>query len=347
MIARYDGGRRVAEDVLWYELGTAWGLPQDADADSYLRAVLLDAMSEKRDICVQGTASKTLVRNLVELQSAWHRWLPDTFHTVSIDADELRDRETPKPGAVSAFSLGVDSMFTVWRHTQRKLGNGSIDIRLGVLTHGFDIPLSATDAFEKVRRTAAATLDELGLPLADIKTNFRQISHVNWEYTFGSALVAALGNFKEAAGTGLVGSSNPYNALVLPWGSNPVTDHLLSAGDFAVVHDGASHNRPEKISEIANWETGCNNLRVCWEGKEYDRNCGKCEKCLRTMLNFLACGRTVPSCFSQEENWRQNILRVRFANSAIRSDWVQILQTARINQIKNQIFFWLWLMNGI
>jgi hypothetical protein len=29
-------------------------------------------------------------------------------------------------------------------------------------------------------------------------------------------------------------------------------------------------------------------LRVCWEGADKSRNCGECEKCRRTYLNFLA-----------------------------------------------------------
>ena len=49
----------------------------------------------------------------------------------------------------------------------------------------------------------------------------------------------------------LVGSSEPYDALVLPWGSNPVTDRLLSGGRLAIVHDGAGFSRTDKISFLS------------------------------------------------------------------------------------------------
>ena len=40
------------------------------------------------------------------------------------------------------------------------------------------------------------------------------------------------------------------------------------------------------------------NLRVCWEGPQRDRNCGVCEKCIRTKLEFLANGLELPSALS-------------------------------------------------
>ena len=41
---------------------------------------------------------------------------------------------------------------------------------------------------------------------------------------------------------------------------------------------------------------GCG-VRVCWAGESLDRNCGQCEKCLRTMLNFWAVALPVPAAF--------------------------------------------------
>jgi hypothetical protein len=38
---------------------------------------------------------------------------------------------------------------------------------------------------------------------------------------------------------------------------------------------------------------------VCWEGVDQGRNCGVCEKCIRTKLNFLAAGIESPECFQE------------------------------------------------
>ncbi len=99
---------------------------------------------------------------------------------------------------------------------------------------------------------------------------------------------------------GLIPSSLPYHALVLPWGSNPLTDPLLSIRTFAIVHDGAAFTRAEKVKQIAHWRQALQNLRVCWEGDRKDGNCGHCEKCIQTILNFRAVGLGLPPCFDQD-----------------------------------------------
>ncbi len=38
---------------------------------------------------------------------------------------------------------------------------------------------------------------------------------------------------------------------------------------------------------------------MCWEGVDQGRNCGVCEKCIRTKLNFLAAGIESPECFQE------------------------------------------------
>lgn len=104
-------------------------------------------------------------------------------------------------------------------------------------------------------------------------------------------------NYSHEFSYGLVGSSEPYNGLVLPWGSNPATDYLLSGSFFRIVHDGAGFSRTQKVEEIAKNTTASKVVKVCWEGKQTFRNCGVCEKCMRTRLNFLAIGVSNPECF--------------------------------------------------
>ena len=62
--------------------------------------------------------------------------------------------------------------------------------------------------------------------------------------------------------------------------------------------DGAVCNRTEKVAWLSQHAEECtDNLRVCWQGPELDRNCGFCEKCIRTKLNFWASGNAIPAAF--------------------------------------------------
>src|SRR5262249_5703213 len=112
----------------------------------------------------------------------------------------------------------------------------------------------------------------------------------------------------------LVGSSEPYDGLILPWGSNPATDYLLSGGIMRLIHDGAGFSRTEKIAHIANDRTASRVLKGCWEGKEAHKNCGVCEKCIRTQANFLAAGVARPACFDAPLDPRHiRLIRLRSA----------------------------------
>ena len=97
----------------------------------------------------------------------------------------------------------------------------------------------------------------------------------------------------------MIGGSDAYDELWLPWGTNPVTDHLLSGGRMAIVHDGAAFCRTDKIAFLADVPAALQSLKVCWEGKHQGRNCGVCEKCVRTQINLLAVGRADAPCFDR------------------------------------------------
>ena len=59
---------------------------------------------------------------------------------------------------------------------------------------------------------------------------------------------------------GLIGSSEPYDALVIPWGSSPITDYLLSGDRLSIVHDGAGFSRTDKVAEVRHNQVACQTL---------------------------------------------------------------------------------------
>jgi hypothetical protein len=167
------------------------------------------------------------------------------------------------------------------------------------MVQGFDIPLEQQETFDRAAEKSRAMLASLGMELIPIATNFRELEQ-DWEDAHGTGIASCLMLFQRGFEAGIIASSDPYDALNLPYGSNPVSDWLLSSQSFQIVHDGASFNRIEKIREIANWPEVPANLRVCWEGSQKDRNCGRCEKCIRNILAFRVLGLGLPPCFEQD-----------------------------------------------
>ena len=39
----------------------------------------------------------------------------------------------------------------------------------------------------------------------------------------------------------IIGSSDWYNDLEIPWGSSTVGDYLLGSSEYTVIHDGCGH----------------------------------------------------------------------------------------------------------
>jgi polysaccharide pyruvyl transferase WcaK-like protein len=267
--------------------------------DGFVFGVIFYAMRMGEVLRVGGTMTRSALLNLNEFQEAWVSWRPHLYHKIEIIPDSIVDCA---PGAVrkaiAAFSGGVDSIFTILRHRTKASGAASYPLNDAVLmVHGFDVPLASPDQLESLKERTRPFLNELGLKLLTIRTNLKDLGLQDWEDSSMSQIACCLNNYSDQYGYALVGSTEAYDALVLPWGSNPATDHLLSGDTMRLVHDGAGYSRTEKVAQIATHKTATQVAKVCWEGQETYKNCGVCEKCIRTQLNFRAVGMDHAPCF--------------------------------------------------
>jgi len=181
------------------------------------------------------------------------------------------------------------------------------------MVHGFDVPYDEERTFKTLAEGYREKLDRVGVSLVTVKTNSKHLGLQSWEDSFLSELSACLHQFDHEFGRALVGSSEPYNFLLAPWGSSPLTDHLLSGDKMQIVHDGASYSRTEKVEALAKEPSLVEGIKVCWQGADPSKNCGSCEKCLRTRLNFAAVGCNNPPCFSSPLQ-EQMLSRLTFKN---------------------------------
>jgi hypothetical protein len=207
------------------------------------------------------------------------------------------------------------------------------------MLHGFDIPLEETQAFAGASGNARLMLTSLGMELILIATNFREMGGT-WEDAHGAGLASGLMLLQGRYNTGLIAGSYDYSALVFPWGSNPLTDGMLSSDSFQVIHDGAALSKLEKINQIQEWPEALKYLRVCYVGR-YAGNCCHCFKCAKVMMIFRMLGLDLPECFERDISDGE-ILRLRFPNqsdihsaekfveqvkaASIHSSWLRALQ---------------------
>ncbi|WP_051378875.1 hypothetical protein [Derxia gummosa] len=285
---------------LWFEAERPWAW-EAPDAEIFLLAVYQWAMALNADVRIDGTVTHGLLANLEEFGEAWVRWIPKTYKRIRVFAQAVQEPSLPAApfDAVAAFSGGVDATFTAMRHAKAQVGYRSRKLQACAFIHGFDIGLDDEAAYEHAFEGARRTLDDVKVPLVRIRTNFRQLVPVSWEDAHVAALAAAMHTVQGVARAALVGSTKAYDELVIPYGSLPITDALLTSERMQIIHDGASHTRTQKVAAIATWPAGAQGLRVCWQEASMGRNCGKCEKCVRSMLNFRVSNLPIPDCFDE------------------------------------------------
>lgn len=313
-----------SQQKLWFH-GLDGALPTGL-SDPFLLGSLMLFMRHGGELHVEGPVSRRLLAGLEEWQEAWALWRPNVYRTVRMSADEVVTDSPRSPRAIAAFSGGVDAAFTVRRHLTGLAGWRTAELAAGLLVQGFEIPLEQDDVFHRARDRAATMLAGSELELLSLRTNIGQLG-LNWADAFGLATAACLTLYAPNYGIGLLGSSEPYDHLLLPWGSHPITDHLMSSGSMEVRHDGAGASRTEKVRLLASWPEARANLRVCHAGEHMDRNCGRCEKCVRTVLNFRAIGAGLPECF--EEDVTDEQIRAIALPGAAPQEWASLLEEAK------------------
>ncbi|TAK99601.1 MAG: hypothetical protein EPO08_15925, partial [Rhodospirillaceae bacterium] len=300
----HDGGGNAIE--IFHEFDRVMPWSDDVPLDGYVLVILLFAASIGKPLQVHGPISRSALRNMEELLLAWSRWKPMRYRRIDIVPDRVLDvRGSAGVGvAIAAFSGGMDATFTALRHAA---SCGSVSevtrygLRSGLMVHGFDVDVYNARDFERLVERTRPLFEALKLDLRIVRTNSRDLRLQDWDDSSALELAGCLHMHAGEFQYGLLGSTKSYDALVLPWGSNPVTDHLMSGDRLAVVHDGAGFSRTDKAAEILRNPVACRTVKVCYAGVDQSENCGRCEKCVRSQLNFLAAGAAkVPPCFPRE-----------------------------------------------
>lgn len=288
-----DGAGLPQPPIFWEFSGGLIPRPPDR-ADVAALAMVFPAMRAGRPLHVDGAVSHALLAGLAEFQDAWASWRPGRYRRVPITAEAVLP-DAPRPDdrtAMLMFSGGLDSTNTLLRHVVGAAGARSRRIVAGVLVHGFDVALDQADWFARAKRSCGATLASVGVPLAIVRTNWREAVQPVWEDEFASSIAAVLHAFRGVAGAGMLACDHPWAILKqgLPWGSNPATNPLLGTPDFPVVTDGAGDSCVTAASRVACHPVAAANLRVCCDSPDTGLNCGHCLKCRRRQLQFLVAG---------------------------------------------------------
>jgi len=291
--------------------------------DPYVLATLFRAMRAPADLIVHGQSSPSLLRNLEEYQAVWAKWRPKIYTKIEILADA--EYEAPRArttAAVLGFSGGVDSSFSAYYRRRGNPGRARQDVQAAVFAHGFDIALSRKEGYAHAAIKAKVMLDSLGVEMIPMAMNLKQLGD-DWGDSHAAGLASCLMLLGGRFASGLIASSYPYSYLQSGWGSNPISDWLLSSDSFTIIHD--------KVCAITEWPEALDNLRVCIRWAEREKNCCRCHKCVRVMLYFRFAGAGLPPAFEQDVS-DFHILRTHFPSTGLIRVFKEVLANAQATQ---------------
>jgi len=268
---------RQDEKTVWFRFpaGLAGRLAECGDA--LVPLLLLPAMLKEEKLVAEAPVSPVILANSQKIQDIFLKWAKGS-QRVTIETP-APDPGSPRPGeAVGCFfSGGVDSFYSLLKNQD--------SITHLILLRGFDFHLNKPRVHQETRAMAQRVATEMHKELLEVSTNIREFSDglVAWDLYHGSVM-ATVGLllsplFREV----IIPSTYPYDYL-FPYGSHLILDPLWSNGQTTFVHDGSEASRVDKTLNICQSDLALASLRVCWKNPNQQYNCGRCEKCLRTMI---------------------------------------------------------------
>jgi hypothetical protein len=130
----------------------------------------------------------------------------------------------------------------------------------------------------------------MGKQLVELESNAVTLTYpyLEWVWHYGSvlgALALFLGpRFRRV----YIASLSEHN---LPnYGSHPQLDPQWSTETVEIVHDGFDVRRVDKVGVVARSDVALDTLQVCLDPNRRAHNCGRCEKCIRTMVSLHLAG---------------------------------------------------------
>jgi hypothetical protein len=214
------------------------------------------------------------------------------------------------------FSGGIDSMASLRSNRLNFPLEHPGSIKDGIFAYGFDVRFQ--ESFDEMVSSLSDLVEETGLTLIPFSSNL--FSHylsleldflVNkspgvWAYQYqGGALAGGAHLFTKRLDVVNIACTYDIPNLI-PFGNHPLIEPNFSSYDMRIRHDGVNLSRLDKVKLIADWDVGLRSIRVCnqigdWNetSQSYrDRNplepgqlnCGRCSKCLVTMLDLLVAG---------------------------------------------------------
>lgn len=270
--------------------------------DAVVMGILMFAIRHNMDICSRLPISETLYYKLI------NHFIPgiciNKIYQPKIEADVIQDVSPIKDNGIIAtgISCGVDSLYTIMEHTDKTTDGFKLNhlVFLDAGAHHFGSKEQWENLCNGRLDNARNFSKEVNLPLIEIKTNLPEIlekystyDHIEHHTYMMLSCILMIQS----------GVSRYYYSGGYPYGQfncNLPSDRTLGCAHYDLFtlwcasntsigfySTGGSLNRFEKVQALDGYQPAERHLNVCVTSV---KNCGKCFKCKRTLLELDSAG---------------------------------------------------------
>ncbi len=276
--------------------------------DAFLIAILYYAMINGYDLILEKPVSNKLLFQLTTYYIPTLLDITSFFHLINITAETDNTKIQNHKAVGTALSCGVDSFYTVLKSLESKFDDYKLThilfTSIPAFTYAEDLKeFWLKSSYHKVEKVSA----ELGLDFIPCDTNLILEFAIEPFTTKSGVLVSneglaslpycsfafALQKLFQVYYLGSAGyklneadlDASPYDVLWHDFFSMP----LISTENLQFYSSGVEASRIEKVKFIADYPIVQKYLLGC--AMPVVDNCGKCEKCIRTMSELYAVGK--------------------------------------------------------
>ncbi len=253
---------------------------------------------------------RRFAESMPSLQNEYKRMYPKAPFKTNLIVNKFSENKDAPQATALLFSGGLDATYSLFSHM-------ALDPRL-IMILGTDMPLSNTRYLDLVKTEYSDFAERSGLTINFIRTNAfeilnrRRVDHLFWKYKerlegdcwkgigyalghIGQAAPLSIGGFDRLLIAAWANQMIAHAAKEFPDASSPGVDEHIAWADLKVRHDGCL-NRHEKALAMKEFLSKYRTkLRVCWDQpleikNPHKLNCGRCEKCLRTIASLALAG---------------------------------------------------------
>lgn len=259
----------------------------DERADAFLVSILPYAMQHGFDIQCEAPVSEKLLHQIKSYYIPVLAQAQQNFSFITVEAQpDSRNLNTGK-AVGTGLSCGVDSFYSALRYLQPDV---EPDYRLthvvsmNVGSFGYQGGDFSRKWFREELIKARRVAQKLGLPLIEIDSNLMEFYQQNHATSGTFRMVGAILGLQKLFAVYYISAGFSLKLFDISSESNADYDlfNLMSASNESTMFysSGVEATRFQRTRFISDFPVTYSELTVCLKG---NTNCGRCEKCLRTI----------------------------------------------------------------